>query len=45
MFSDCMRPAIRMGALMKQRVVYIFTHDSIGLGQDGPTPISRSSIF
>ena len=36
-FSDYMRPAIRMGALMEQRVVYIFTHDSIGLGQDGPT--------
>jgi transketolase len=36
-FSDYMRPAIRLGALMEQRVVYIFTHDSIGLGQDGPT--------
>ena len=36
-FSDYMRPAIRLGALMGQRVVYIFTHDSIGLGQDGPT--------
>ncbi|MCH9006414.1 transketolase, partial [candidate division KSB1 bacterium] len=36
-FSDYMRPAIRMGALMGQRVVYIFTHDSIGLGEDGPT--------
>jgi transketolase len=32
-----MHPAIRLGALMEQRVVYIFTHDSIGLGQDGPT--------
>ncbi|MBI2911771.1 MAG: transketolase, partial [Chloroflexi bacterium] len=36
-FSDYMRPAIRLGALMAQRVVYIFTHDSIGLGEDGPT--------
>ena len=36
-FSDYMRPSIRLGALMGQRVVYIFTHDSIGLGQDGPT--------
>ena len=36
-FSDYMRPAIRLAALMGQSVVYIFTHDSIGLGQDGPT--------
>ena len=36
-FSDYMRPAIRLGSLMQQRVVYIFTHDSIGLGEDGPT--------
>jgi transketolase len=36
-FSDYMRPAIRLAALMKQKVVYIFTHDSIGLGEDGPT--------
>ena len=36
-FSDYMRPAIRLGALQGQRVVYIFTHDSIGLGEDGPT--------
>ncbi len=36
-FSDYMRPAIRLGALMGTRVVYIFTHDSIGLGEDGPT--------
>ena len=36
-FSDYMRPSIRLAALMEQRVVYIFTHDSIGLGQDGPT--------
>ncbi|HEU4628898.1 MAG TPA: transketolase [Gemmatimonadaceae bacterium] len=36
-FSDYMRPAIRLAALMHQRVVYVFTHDSIGLGEDGPT--------
>ncbi len=36
-FSDYMRPAIRMAALMHQPVVYVFTHDSIGLGEDGPT--------
>ena len=36
-FSDYMRPAIRLAALMKLKVIYIFTHDSIGLGEDGPT--------
>ncbi|MGA7209805.1 MAG: transketolase C-terminal domain-containing protein, partial [Pseudolabrys sp.] len=36
-FSDYMKPPIRLGALMQLPVVYIFTHDSIGLGQDGPT--------
>jgi transketolase len=36
-FSDYMRPAIRLAALMEQRVVYVFTHDSIGVGEDGPT--------
>jgi transketolase len=36
-FSDYVRPAIRVGALMKQPVIYVFTHDSIGLGEDGPT--------
>jgi transketolase len=36
-FSDYSRNAIRMAALMKQRVIHIFTHDSIGLGEDGPT--------
>ena len=36
-FSDYMRPAIRLAALMKQHVIYVFTHDSIGLGEDGPT--------
>ncbi|MEO6445051.1 MAG: transketolase [Gemmatimonadaceae bacterium] len=36
-FSDYMRPAIRLAALMGQQVIYVFTHDSIGLGEDGPT--------
>jgi transketolase len=36
-FSDYMRPAIRLAALMHLKVVYVFTHDSIGLGEDGPT--------
>jgi transketolase len=36
-FSDYCRPAIRLSALMRQRVVYVMTHDSIGLGEDGPT--------
>lgn len=36
-FTDYCRPAIRLSALMKQRVVYVMTHDSIGLGEDGPT--------
>lgn len=36
-FTDYARPAIRLSALMKQRVVYVMTHDSIGLGEDGPT--------
>jgi transketolase len=36
-FSDYMRPAMRLGALMEIPVIYIFTHDSIGLGEDGPT--------
>jgi transketolase len=36
-FSDYMRPAIRLAALMEQHVVYVFTHDSIFLGEDGPT--------
>jgi transketolase len=37
MFSDYMRPAIRLAALMELGVIYVFTHDSIGLGEDGPT--------
>ena len=36
-FSDYMRPAIRLAALMKLHTIYVFTHDSIGLGEDGPT--------
>ncbi len=42
-FSDYMRPAIRLAALMKLPVIYVFTHDSIFLGEDGPThqPISQ----
>jgi len=36
-FSDYMRPAIRMAALMKTHSIFVFTHDSIGLGEDGPT--------
>jgi len=36
-FSDYMRPAMRLAALMEARVIYVLTHDSIGLGEDGPT--------
>jgi transketolase len=36
-FSDYMRPSIRLAALMKLRVIYVFTHDSVALGEDGPT--------
>src|SRR5262249_26230926 len=36
-FSDYMRPAVRLAALMKLPVVYVWTHDSVGLGEDGPT--------
>lgn len=36
-FADYMRPAIRLAALMRQQCIYVFTHDSIGLGEDGPT--------
>ena len=44
-FSDYMRPAVRLAALMKQHVLFIYTHDSIGLGEDGPThqPIEQLS--
>jgi transketolase len=46
-FSDYMRPAIRLAAFMKQHVIFIFTHDSIGLGEDGPThqPIEQLSTL
>lgn len=45
MFSDYMRNGMRMAALMKQRVIYVLTHDSIGQGEDGPThqPIETTS--
>ncbi len=36
-FSDYCRPSVRLAALMQQRVIFVFTHDSIGLGEDGPT--------
>ena len=36
-FSDYCKPAIRLAAMMKQKVIYVMTHDSIGLGEDGPT--------
>jgi transketolase len=36
-FSDYCKPSIRLAAMMKQKVIYVFTHDSIGLGEDGPT--------
>ena len=46
-FSDYMRPAIRMSALMSLQVIYVLTHDSIGLGEDGPThqPIAHLASF
>lgn len=46
-FADYMRPAIRLAALMRQQVIYVFTHDSIGLGEDGPThqPIEHLSAL
>ncbi|MBI4742103.1 MAG: transketolase [Betaproteobacteria bacterium] len=47
MFSEYARNALRMSALMKQRVVYVFTHDSIGLGEDGPThqPVEQTATL
>ncbi len=44
-FSDYMRPAIRLASVMHRHVIYVFTHDSIGLGEDGPThqPIEQLS--
>ena len=46
-FSDYMKPAIRLSALMEQQVIYILTHDSIGLGEDGPThqPIEHLAML
>jgi transketolase len=46
-FSDYMRPAIRLAALMDLKVIYVFTHDSIGLGEDGPThqPVEHLSAL
>ncbi len=46
-FSDYMRPSMRLGALMEIPALYIFTHDSIGLGEDGPThqPIAQLAAF
>ncbi|HEY2027154.1 MAG TPA: transketolase, partial [Gemmatimonadaceae bacterium] len=46
-FSDYMRPAVRLAALMQQRVIFIYTHDSIGLGEDGPThqPVEQLSTL
>jgi len=46
-FSDYMRGSMRLSALMKQRVIYVLTHDSIGLGEDGPThqPIEHLAML
>ena len=46
-FSDYCRPSIRLSALMEQRVIYVMTHDSIGLGEDGPThqPVEQLSAL
>lgn len=46
-FSDYARNALRMAALMKQRVIHVFTHDSIGLGEDGPThqPVEHAAAL
>jgi transketolase len=46
-FSDYMRPALRLAALMKVRSIFVFTHDSIGLGEDGPThqPIEHAAAL
>jgi transketolase len=46
-FSDYMRPPIRLAAFMEQHVIYLYTHDSIGLGEDGPThqPIEQLSAL
>jgi transketolase len=46
-FGDYMRPSIRLAALMRQRVIHVLTHDSIGLGEDGPThqPVEHLASF
>lgn len=46
-FTDYARNAVRLSALMKQRVIYVYSHDSIGLGQDGPThqPVEHASML
>lgn len=46
-FADYARNAVRLSALMKQRVIYVFTHDSIGLGEDGPThqPVEHATML
>ncbi|HEY5764493.1 MAG TPA: transketolase, partial [Candidatus Deferrimicrobiaceae bacterium] len=44
-FADYMRPAIRLAALMGLRVIYVFTHDSVGVGEDGPTHQPIEQLF
>ncbi|WP_392538555.1 transketolase [Legionella sp. 227] len=46
-FADYARNALRLSALMQQRIIYVFTHDSIGLGEDGPThqPVEHASML
>jgi transketolase len=46
-FSDYMRPSVRLAAFMKARVIYVWTHDSVGLGEDGPThqPIEHAAAL
>ena len=46
-FSDYCKPSIRLAAMMGQRVIYVLTHDSIGLGEDGPThqPVEQLAML
>src|ERR1051325_7989528 len=46
-FSDYMRPSVRLASIMKQPVIFVYTHDSIGLGEEGPThqPIEQLSAL
>lgn len=46
-FSDYLKPALRLSAIMKRKVIYVFTHDSIGVGEDGPThqPIDQLAML